>query len=391
MSWKDRAIEIKVGVFLLASLGILVAFILVLGNFRFSKGHNLFLDFPSSGGLREGAKVKIAGVKAGSVQGIEFMAGQTTSEKGEPIYVRAKVELDADMARSVTEGSQFFVTTEGLLGERYVEIVPGPPDAAPIPDGTVCLGKPPVELAMVTSRAADMLEKVYVSVDKEGKGISNLVDNASAMIEHSSSILKQLDAELPDLLADARQTVARTQASLDKLDALIDSGRQALDDEDGVRDLVASASSVARQIDDELPYMLASLENLSLLSADLLQTALTRVESLDEQVTATAEGARRLISQAAGLVSDLKEAGLADSARKVMDRVTQDLTTATGSIRTLSTKTEETVGHLNAIASSIRNGKGTLGAFLQDREIYDDVRELILDLKKNPWKVLWKP
>ena len=38
----------------------------------------------------------------------------------------------------------------------------------------------------------------------------------------------------------------------------------------------------------------------------------------------------------------------------------------------------------------VESGEGSIGAFLKDEELYDDLRELIRDLKHNPWKLIWK-
>jgi phospholipid/cholesterol/gamma-HCH transport system substrate-binding protein len=38
----------------------------------------------------------------------------------------------------------------------------------------------------------------------------------------------------------------------------------------------------------------------------------------------------------------------------------------------------------------VRKGKGTAGALLVDPQIYDDLKELVRDLKRNPWKFFWK-
>jgi len=44
----------------------------------------------------------------------------------------------------------------------------------------------------------------------------------------------------------------------------------------------------------------------------------------------------------------------------------------------------------NGIVSDLRAGKGTAGALLSRDELYSDLRELIRDLKRNPWKFFWK-
>ena len=42
------------------------------------------------------------------------------------------------------------------------------------------------------------------------------------------------------------------------------------------------------------------------------------------------------------------------------------------------------------VVSQVRRGRGTAGALVMDREIYEDVKEMVRDLKRNPWKFFWK-
>ena len=58
---------------------------------------------------------------------------------------------------------------------------------------------------------------------------------------------------------------------------------------------------------------------------------------------------------------------------------------------------QELVSRANAISvdaqsivTHIREGRGTVGALLMDEEIYDDVTEMLRDLKHNPWKLFWR-
>jgi len=44
----------------------------------------------------------------------------------------------------------------------------------------------------------------------------------------------------------------------------------------------------------------------------------------------------------------------------------------------------------HAIVAHVRRGEGTVGAFLMDEEVYDDVAEMVRDLKHNPWKLFWR-
>ena len=42
------------------------------------------------------------------------------------------------------------------------------------------------------------------------------------------------------------------------------------------------------------------------------------------------------------------------------------------------------------IVAQVRRGRGTAGALVMDREIYEDIKEMVRDLKRNPWKFFWK-
>jgi phospholipid/cholesterol/gamma-HCH transport system substrate-binding protein len=42
------------------------------------------------------------------------------------------------------------------------------------------------------------------------------------------------------------------------------------------------------------------------------------------------------------------------------------------------------------MVDKMSRGEGTVGALLQDEEVYDDLKELIRDLKRHPWKLIWE-
>ena len=42
------------------------------------------------------------------------------------------------------------------------------------------------------------------------------------------------------------------------------------------------------------------------------------------------------------------------------------------------------------IVAHVKKGEGTVGALVMDEAVYDDVQEMVRDLKHNPWKFLWK-
>src|SRR5690242_15608108 len=100
---QEKSIEVKVGVLILVSLGILAAFILIMGGLNFEKTYSLFVDFDNPGGLQAGAPVRIAGVKVGKVTELRFMGGQVDPQTKRRTLVRAKVSIEERVKSSVHE------------------------------------------------------------------------------------------------------------------------------------------------------------------------------------------------------------------------------------------------------------------------------------------------
>ena len=71
---ESRSIEVKVGMLILIGLALLAALVLVMGRITFQKRFALYVDFENPGAIQPGAAVKIAGVRVGSVESLEFRA-----------------------------------------------------------------------------------------------------------------------------------------------------------------------------------------------------------------------------------------------------------------------------------------------------------------------------
>lgn len=108
--------EIKVGLFFTIALFILATIIFIVGDFSVlfrGEGYPLNADFETAAGLEKKTVVKMAGVKIGLVKEIRL--------KG----FRAKVQFDIDSGVEIYKDSIAMLASLGLLGEKYIEIIPG--------------------------------------------------------------------------------------------------------------------------------------------------------------------------------------------------------------------------------------------------------------------------
>lgn len=106
--------EAKVGATALAALLILALIITFLGAFPIGGGgYSLTVDFHQVAGLKTGNAVRYAGVDVGQVEAV--------APNGDGVSVRVKINKGVN----IPENARFTIGTDGLLGEKFVDIAPG--------------------------------------------------------------------------------------------------------------------------------------------------------------------------------------------------------------------------------------------------------------------------
>jgi phospholipid/cholesterol/gamma-HCH transport system substrate-binding protein len=109
------AVETLVGLFVLAGLLCLAYLAIRLGDVRWfgSRDYIVTATFPSVSGLKEGAGVEIAGVEVGKVEAIALQEDRALVT----LRIRDGVVLTDDVIASVR--------TKGIIGDKYIQLVPG--------------------------------------------------------------------------------------------------------------------------------------------------------------------------------------------------------------------------------------------------------------------------
>jgi phospholipid/cholesterol/gamma-HCH transport system substrate-binding protein len=71
------------------------------------------------------------------------------------------------------------------------------------------------------------------------------------------------------------------------------------------------------------------------------------------------------------------------------ERIDKAIQVAEGAVAATG-KAGKLIDNVDGMVTDVRKGKGTAGALLVREEVYADLREMIRDLKRNPWKFFWK-
>jgi len=203
--------EVKVGVFFAVVLFILAAFIFVVGDFSVlfrEAGYPIYADFETAAGLEKKAVVKMAGVKIGYVKDIRL--------KG----FRAEAMFDIETGIEIYKDSTAMLAALGLLGEKYIEIVPGK-------GPEVC--QPGDSIQSRSSVSFDQIGSLLMSVGKDisevGKALKEMIGgeepkmNFQEILQNLSiltSDLKELTGENKGTLSEGIQSSANVIQKFDR-------------------------------------------------------------------------------------------------------------------------------------------------------------------------------
>ena len=130
--------DVKVGAFILLAFVLLVIAALTIGGMGgwFAPTQQYTVLLPNANLLRRRAKVSYAGSPVGDVTAITVHANPVWQQAYPGYPVAITIAVHAEMA--LWKDARVELRTDGFIGERYLDIVPG--SGPPLPPGSVILG-----------------------------------------------------------------------------------------------------------------------------------------------------------------------------------------------------------------------------------------------------------
>lgn len=180
-----RKLALRVGGLVATAVAVGFLVILILGSqgMMFASAHTYRTAFRDVGGLREGAVVRLGGLQVGDVTEIAFAPVGDDGRESLVVTLRVK-EKYADRVR---KDSLARISSQGLLGDKLIELTLGSPSAPQVEDGGWVVGEPPSDPA-------------------------RLIATATAAAEHARSILAKFDASSEEV--DLRGLVTELTATV---------------------------------------------------------------------------------------------------------------------------------------------------------------------------------
>ena len=189
---QENSLELKVGAFVLMAVLALTFFIISISDLSFfEKGRHMQVIFGFASGLREAAPVRLAGVEVGLVKKIQVYVDEADGGKTK---VRVNIWIKDDVGIPVD--SDITINQLGILGEKYLEIIPGHIEGRSVKDGGVLIGHDPVPIEKITERVDSLTTKIETMVDNVNSGI--LTDKNKKSLEEALAGFAALGTDLKE-------------------------------------------------------------------------------------------------------------------------------------------------------------------------------------------------
>jgi phospholipid/cholesterol/gamma-HCH transport system substrate-binding protein len=259
--------EARVGVVtVLAFLLFLGLIVWLRGDAMGPGGYQLHVRLRDAAGIEAGTPVRMSGVTVGEVTTVTL-----TPENLALLTITVKPGV------SIPVGSRFRAATTGLVGERYLAILPGPagaPELRTTPQSPV-VGDDPFSL-----------ERLAMRLEQISDQVSEFIGNANELVTDP-----QMRADLREALRNARQATALARETLAEARVVADTVRRAGDN------IEATSVRVREVVDSDVAAIAGDLR----IMATNLEQSSERVKAFVDETSAGGQFSQDLRETAAAL------------------------------------------------------------------------------------------
>jgi phospholipid/cholesterol/gamma-HCH transport system substrate-binding protein len=180
-----------VGLFIGVALLVVSGFVVFMGGTSSFIGEVKYKTrFKDVRGLNTGAPVFLSGIQVGRVSKFRFPSINTPADSVERDDIITEISIFKEHAPRIKVDSMATVSTQGVLGDKVIAILPGNPDSASLNPQEFLLAEQPRDLG-----------------DYFKKG-GNLVENLSSTAENLNAVLEQIrrSGDIAKILAHLEET-----------------------------------------------------------------------------------------------------------------------------------------------------------------------------------------
>ena len=192
--------EFRLGLFIVGTLAILAAGVFLIGSKEslFRSTYRLKAQFQNVSGLIDGADVRVGGIHKGTVRAIQL----PHQPDGKLIVM---MDLENSTRDVIKKDSVASIKSEGLLGDKYVEISFGSPEVEKAKDGDIIDSAQPLDISDLiakTNQILDTAKDTMQNVDSISTKVNNGQGTMGALV-NDKKVFQQFNAATEEAKAGA--------------------------------------------------------------------------------------------------------------------------------------------------------------------------------------------
>ncbi|NPB07453.1 MAG: MCE family protein [Aquificae bacterium] len=329
--------ELKLGAFVVVVSLAFAFLILTFGEIPLFKERTktYVVYFDDVAGLSKGAEVRVAGVRAGKVREVSI--------EGEKVKVVFELREDIPLYRDAVAS----IGTLGLMGDKYLALRPGSPQAGPLEEGAV------------VSRTETVSD----------------TDRLIAELTRTTSEFRKVAQNLKEILEENRRNIRETLENLNILLATLSD--ITLQNRDNLNVALQNLRDLTSVLNRDLPVLLSSLSRLA---QDIDTVVVENRDSIKESLYNLSVMLERVRDDLPVLIENMEE--LAVNLNTIVKTNRENINRTLFSMRETTENLSEVSRRLNNILASLERGEGTLGKLLKDEELYANINKGVRSLGK---------
>jgi phospholipid/cholesterol/gamma-HCH transport system substrate-binding protein len=344
--------ELRVGLFVLAATALLVVVIFyVTGAGALGPKYRLHTFLPEVDGLTIGAPVRLDGVEVGNVEKISVALSKPGERLAKDRSIQVDMRIQKEFQDYIRSDSSAGLITEGLLGNRFVDIDRGFVGRTLQNDEEVP-GREEKALKAIVERSADMMDS-----------LSKIAQQANDVLGDIRKGRGSLGKFLVD--EEAYQHLNSSLTNLDRIMTGVEAGKGTLGKLVVTDDMYNSVNSAAGRLDN----VLEAVQNK--------QGTLGKIV-YESDIN---DGAKKLLDSGNALVADVR------AGKGTLGKLATD--------DSLFLQYRQVGENLSSATAKLNSNEATAGKFFTDPKFYDnmtalagDMRLLVGDFRKDPKKFL---
>lgn len=214
--------NIRLGLFVLGGVVILVGFIFFIGANQslFGSSTKVVTIFKNISGLQVGANVRFSGINVGTVDDIHIVTDST---------VEVTLLVDNKAARYVKTDSRVMIGSDGIMGDKVINLTTGSPDKDRIKNGAKLKSEEPMEFDQIMAKAQGMANSLHTITAnmaditdniKQGKGTIGMLLYDEKTANTTRTLLAGVNRSVQGLGDNMNNLKSGTQAFSENMKAV---------------------------------------------------------------------------------------------------------------------------------------------------------------------------